>query len=58
MYDEQEGMACSNCGYTEATGKGTRFVILDSTYNKIPMPKEYNDVLVEIFRQANKTRQR
>lgn len=58
MYEEDGKYECPGCGYSEESEKHMRFVIIDSTYTKIPLPNEYNTELCEFFRKANKiTRQ-
>ena len=54
MYEENGMFTCSNCGYSEESNAHMSFKLCDSTYTSLPIPQEYNNILVEIFRQSNK----
>lgn len=58
MYEENGKFECSGCGYTEESESHMRFVIIDSSYTKMPLPSEYNEQLCEIFRKTNKLTRR
>ena len=53
MFENDNKFYCSNCGHNESGNEHMRFVLVDSTYTKIPLGEEYNETLCEMFKKAN-----